>query len=221
MIRTCNFCLERKGEEDDEDDRRSIISSSTTFPAHQLGLDSFRQSPFTASQFFGKTDEPFHLYSITETRRPFFGTEEGLSRPETPSQIREGAIGLWDSVRVNPAPFRRTLLDDDKDPSVPTSGLYTSESSSDPMNNIEFPITQPVSIDTSTSYIQFPIGSPDHLASPTRMLNRSRAPNTPYGDFEVATPFIRSRVQSKLDPTYEAEPGWRTRRESTASVLNL
>jgi len=224
MIRTCNFCLERKGEEDDDDDRRSIISSSTTFPAHQLGLDSFRQSPFTASPFFGKADEPFNLYSITETRRPFFGTEEGFSRPETPSQNREGSIGLWDSVRVNPAPFRRTLLDEEKDPSVPPSALYISESSpgaSDAMNKIEFPTTKPVSIDTSTSYIQFPIGSPDNLASPTRMLNRSRAPNTPYGDFEVATPFIRSRVQSKLDPTFEAEPGWRTRRESTASVIYL
>jgi len=224
MIRTCNFCLEGKGEEDDDDDRRSIISSSTTFPAHQLGLDSFRQSPFTASQFFGKADEPFNLYSITETRRPFFGTDEGFSRPETPSQIREGAIGLWDSVRVNPAPFRRTLLDEEKDPSVPPSALCNSEPSpgaSDAMIKIEFPTTKPVSIDTSTSYIQFPIGSPDHLTSPTRMLSRSRAPNTPYGDFEVATPFIRSRVHSKLDPTFEAEPGWRTRRESTASVIYL
>jgi 1-phosphatidylinositol-3-phosphate 5-kinase len=124
-------------------------------------------------------------------------------------------------VRVNPAPFRRALVDEEKDPSIPPSGLYNTESSpgpSDAMNKIEFP-TKPIPIDTSTSYIQFPIGSPDHAASPTRMLNRSRGPNTPYGDFEVATPFIRSRVQSKLDPTYEAEPGWRTRRESTASVL--
>jgi 1-phosphatidylinositol-3-phosphate 5-kinase len=209
MIRVCNFCLERKAEEDDDDDRRSIISSSTTFPAHQLGLDSFRQSPFAASQFFGMTDEPFNLYSITETRRPFLGTDEGFSRPETP---------LWDSVRINPAPFRRTLLDEEKDPSYAES----SPRPHDAMNKIEFPtITiKPVSIDTSTSYIQFPIGSPDHLATPTRTLNRSRGPNTPYGDFEVATPFIRSRVQSRLDP-YEAEPGWRTRRESTACVLHL
>lgn len=221
MIRTCNFCLDRKGDEDDDDDGRSIISSSTTFPAHQLGLDSLRQSPFSASQFFGKTDEPFNLYSITEIRRPFFGADERSSRPETPSQLREGALSLLESTRVNPAPFRRTLLDEEKDPSTP-SGLYNSESSpsrvSDAMNKVEFPTAKPVSIDTSTSCIQFPISSPDHLATPTRTLDWAR---TPYGDFDVATPFIRSRVQSKLDPTFEAEPGWRTRRESTASVLSF
>ena len=215
MIRVCNFCLERKGEEEEDDDRRSIISSTTTFPAHQLGLESFRQSPFTPSQFFGKTDEPFSLYSITESRRPFFSTDDGFSRPETP----QGALGLWESVRVNPAPFRRALLDEEKEP---PSALYNAESSprgSGAMNRIEISITKPVSIDTSTSYIHFPIGSPDLLSTPTRTLNRARGPNTPYGDMEVATPFIRSRVQSKLDP-YEAEPGWRTRRESTAYVLN-
>jgi 1-phosphatidylinositol-3-phosphate 5-kinase len=50
-------------------------------------------------------------------------------------------------------------------------------------------------------------------------LSRTKSSSTPYGEFEVATPFIRSRVQSRLDTTFEAEPGWRTRRESTASVF--
>ena len=229
MVRTCNLCLEKlaKVEEDDDDDRRSVVSSAT-FPAHQLGLDSItlRQSPFNAAHLFGKSDEPFNLYSIVDKRRPFFGSEESFSRPETPLQMREGGNAVWDSVRVNPAPFRRALLDEEKDSSsTPPSGMgmFNQESSpkaSDATHiNIEFPTTKPISIDTSTSYIQFPISSPDHLATPTRTLNKARGQNTPYGDFEVATPFIRSRVQSRLDANFELEPGWRTRRESTAYVI--
>ena len=215
MVRTCNLCLEKlaKVEEDDDDDRRSIISSATTFPAHQLGLDSsLPQSPFAASQLFGRTDEPFNLYSIAETRRPFYGSDDGSPRPETPPQLREGDNGVWETVRDNPAPFRRALSEEEKD-----SATYHSDTSPtvpDTKNKVEFP-SKPISIDISTSSIQFPIGSPEHLGTP-RTLSKSRANSTPYGEFEVATPFIRSRVQSRLDPVFDAEPGWRTRRESTA-----
>ncbi|OJA17543.1 hypothetical protein AZE42_04204, partial [Rhizopogon vesiculosus] len=76
MVRVCNLCLEKlaKVEDEDDDDRRSVVSSTTSpFPAHQFGGDTFAlrlgrhpQSPFAASQLFGRTNEPFNLYSIVE-----------------------------------------------------------------------------------------------------------------------------------------------------------
>jgi 1-phosphatidylinositol-3-phosphate 5-kinase len=210
MVRVCNLCLEKlaKVEEDDDDDRRSIISSVTSFPAHQLGLDSFithPQSPFAASQLFGPTDEPFNLYSIAETKRPHFGSVDDTP-PETP-YFTDKTNGVWG----NPAPFRRPLPDEEKD-----QGDVSSFNIDIPLNSkgrVEFPTTKPITIDTSTSSIQFPIGSPERSGSP-RTLSRSR-PNT-YGEYEVATPFIRSRVQSRLDTSFDTEPNWRIRRESTA-----
>ena len=214
MVRVCNLCLEKlaKVEEDDDDDRRSIISSVTSFPAHQLGIDSFinmapSQSPFAASQLFGPTDEPFNLYSIAETKRPDFGSDDDTSRPDA-IYLTEGEDGVWG----NPAPFRRPLPDEEKDQGdVPSFNL---DISLNPKGRVEFPTTKPIAIDTSTSSIQFPIGSPEHPSSP-RTTSKTRGPNT-YGEYEVATPFIRSRVQSRLDTSFDAEPGWRTRRESTA-----
>lgn len=221
MVRTCNLCLEKlaKVEEDDDDDRRSVISSATTFPAHQLGHDPFtlRHSPFSA-HLFGKSDEPFNLYPISESRGCFHNSDDGFSRPDTPLQMREGKHGPWDTVRMNPAPFRQALSDEEKDSGTPPLGFNNSDSSPkalDAKNNIDFP-TKPISIDTSTSCIQFPIGSPENLTTPTRTMAKFRAPNSQYGEFEVATPFIRSRVQSRLDPTLDLDAGWRTRRESTA-----
>jgi len=223
MVRTCNLCLEKlaKVEEDDDDDRRSVISSATTFPAHQLGLDplNLRHSPFSP-HLFGKSDEPFNLYSIAESRRPFYGSEDSFSRPDTPLQMREGVNGPWDSVPINPAPFRRALSDEEKDPGTPPPVFNNSDSSPnalDAKNNIDFP-TKLISIDTSTSSIQFPIGSPENLTTPIRTLTKFRAPNSQYGEFEIATPFIRSRVHSRLDPALDLDAGWRTRRESTAYV---
>ena len=211
MVRVCNLCLEKlaKVEEDDDDDRRSIISSVTSFPAHQFGIDAFishPQSPFAASQLFGPTDEPFNLYSIAETKRPHFESDED-TRPET-LYFTERADGVWG----NPAPFRRPLPDEEKDQGdVSSFNLGISLNSK---GRVEFPTTKPITIDTSTSSIQFPIGSPEHSGSP-RTLSRSRGTNT-YGEYEVATPFIRSRVQSRLDTSFDTEPDWRIRRESTA-----
>jgi len=218
MVRVCNLCLEKlaKVEEGDDDDRRSIVSSVTSFPAHQLGIDSFTnmahpQSPFAASQLFGRTDEPFNLYSIAEIKRPDFGSDDDVSRPETP-YFAEGEDGIWQSIRDNPAPFRRPLPDEEKDHGPGPS--FNLDMSATEQGRIEFPTTKPITIDTSMSSIQFPIGSPERSDSP-RTMSRARGSNT-YGEYEVATPFIRSRVQSRLDTSFDAEPGWRTRRESTA-----
>jgi 1-phosphatidylinositol-3-phosphate 5-kinase len=210
MVRVCNLCLEKLAEveEDDDDDRRSIISSVTSFPAHQFGIDTFithPQSPFAASQLFGPTDEPFNLYSIAETKRPHFGSDDD-TLPET-FYISERADRVWG----NPAPFRRPLPDEEKDQGNVSS--FNLDISLNSKGRVEFPTTKPIMIDTSTSSIQFPIGSPERSGSP-RTLSRSR-PNT-YGDYEVATPFIRSRVQSRLDTSFDTEPDWRIRRESTA-----
>ncbi|KAJ7269256.1 hypothetical protein B0H12DRAFT_1094894 [Mycena haematopus] len=225
MIRVCNLCVEKlaKVDEDDDDDRRSVVSSVTSFPAHQLGIDIMSlahhpQSPFAASQLFGRTDEPFNLYSIAETRRRISGSDESGfgSRPITPP-LRERDDGVWEPLRENPAPFRRGLSDDEVKVPDPFS---TEDSPTGPGSKatFEFPGAIPINIDAPSS-IQFPKGSPDHLDSPGPRL-RSRF-NSYGGDFEVATPFIRSRVQSRLDSFASGEPGWRTRRESTAYAQEL
>lgn len=228
MIRVCNLCLEKlaKVDEDDEDDRRSVVSSVTSFPAHQFGGDNHNhsnvglhpQSPFAASQLFGRTDEPFNLYSIAETKRPVYayGSDWSGSRPGTPNMI-EGDDGRWEAVSENPAPFRRALSEEDKE-SGPLSGSFNQEDSpaapgrETPINP---PATKPIIIEGSMSSVQFPLGSPEHLDSP-RPHSKTRPSANSYGDYEVATPFIRSRVQSRLDSIVNGEPGWRTRRESTA-----
>ena len=229
MVRVCNLCLKKlaKVEDDDDDDRRSVASSVTNFPAHQLGMDPFTsfphpQSPFAASQLFGQASEPFNLYSIAETRKPMYGSDGSLSRPLTPM---DGEDGVWESsVRDNPAPFRRGLYDEEKD-TANISSNFTPENSTlgtEIKTNIELPVaSKPVLIEQSTSSIQFPLGSPEHLGSPLRLSNKVR-PGNPYGEIEVATPFIRSRVQSRLDSAIsEVEPSWRMRRESTAYVYKL
>ncbi|KAK7063831.1 1-phosphatidylinositol-3-phosphate 5-kinase [Favolaschia claudopus] len=225
MIRVCNLCVEKlaKVDEDDDDDRRSVISSVTSFPAHQLGIDTMGlahhpQSPFAASQLFGRTDEPFNLYSIAETKRRISGSDESGfgSRPITPP-LRE-RDEMWEPLRENPAPFRRAVSDDEGNVPDP---FHSEESPTVPGSvkaMFEFPGAIPINVDAPSS-IQFPKGSPDHLDSPGPKL-RSRF-NSYGGDYEVATPFIRSRVQSRLDSFTSGEPGWRTRRESTAYAQEL
>lgn len=223
MVRVCNLCLDKlaKVEEDDDDDRRSVISTVTNFPAHQFGTDSFSslphpQSPFSASHLFAR-DEPFNLFSIAETKRPLMGSDGSFSRPETPL-IQGDDDGVWDAVRDNPVPFRRALSDEEKDHHGSPTGSFNSEHpvvDGKPKNGIVFPTTKPVDINNATSSIQFPIGSPEHIGTPG-LPHKSRSSSNPYGEFDVATPFIRSRVQSRLEPSLDTEPGWRTRRESTA-----
>ncbi|KAJ7201260.1 hypothetical protein GGX14DRAFT_656010 [Mycena pura] len=223
MIRVCNLCMEKlaKVGEDDDDDRRSVVSSVMSFPAHQLGMDMMTplshhpQSPFSASQLFSRTDEPFNLYSIAETKRRISGSEESgfESRPITPP-FRERDDDVWEPLVENPAPFRRGLSDDE----VHVPNPFNAEESPTAKATVEFPGAIPINIDAPSS-IQFPRGSPDHLDSPGPRL-RSRF-NSYGGDFDDATPFIRSRVQSRLDSFTSGEPGWRTRRESTAYAQEL
>lgn len=232
MIRICNLCLEKLAKADDDeddDDRRSIASNMTSpFAAHQLGTEPFSfslghhpQSPFAASQLFGRTDEPFNLFSIAETQRPrlYSGSDESdvPSRPFTPPGY--GSRGER-YIRENPAPFRRALAEEEKDHVSVSNDLSRvgSPFGGGSKTPVEFPITVPVSVDASTSSVQFPVSSPEQAFGGDRDMFRSRFNS--YADFEAATtPFIRSRVQSRLDSLMNAgagEPGWRTRQESTA-----
>ncbi|KAI0931455.1 hypothetical protein AcV7_001170 [Taiwanofungus camphoratus] len=230
MVRVCNLCLEKlaKVDDDDDDDRRSVTSNVTSpFAAHQLGAESrsftlahHPQSPFAASQLFGRTDEPFNLFSIAETKRYARSDESFVaSRPITPKDdIREDRL-----IRENPVPFRRALTEDEKDP-VSLSDKFSNDNSPTAPGSktpIDFPVTVPVSADGSMSSVQFPVSSPDQaymFESPGMLRSRFNS----YADFDIATPFIRSRVQSRLGESFAiGDPGWRTRRESTAYAQEL
>jgi 1-phosphatidylinositol-3-phosphate 5-kinase len=218
MVRVCNLCLEKlaKVEDEDDDDRRSVVSSTASpFPAHQFGNDSFAlslghhpQSPFAASQLFGRTDEPFNLYSIAETKR-LISDNDSVST----------ALGEWEPVRESTAPFRRNLSEDEKDPpSISNFSKNTAQAAVAPRSKtpIDFPVTVPINVEGTMSSIQFPLSSPDqHGPDSPGNYNSMRSRFNSFGDFDAATPFIRSRAHSRLDsfPTIE---GWRTRRDSTA-----
>lgn len=220
MIRICNLCLEKLAKvEDDDDDSRSVISSITSpFAAHQLGSESrsfnlynLPQSPFAASQLFGRNDS-FSLFSIAETRRPRRGSEDSefASRSVTPDFRDDSFVGF------NHAPFRRAFTEEDKDPLLlPEHFMHDhSPMGQGPRTPIEFPVTVPVSVDGSTSSVAFPVSSPDQgygFESTGDMRSRYNSLADLHGP-----PFIRSRVQSRLDNFDMGEAGWRTRRESTA-----
>ncbi|KAJ3845538.1 hypothetical protein F5878DRAFT_599054 [Lentinula raphanica] len=224
-VRVCNLCLEKLAnvDNDEDDDRRSIVSSVTSFPAHQFGLDSFSlghhpQSPFAASQLFGR-DEPFNLYSIAETKRPISGIEDSdfLSRSHN-SFLHDFA---WDHSDDNPAPFRRALSEEEKDVSnLPDPFNEDSPTAPGSKTPVDFPIAFP-SITEGPSSIQFPLRSPESGSESPFASGRARSRFNSYAEFESATPFIRSRVQSRLDNVITGEPGWRTRRESTAYAHEL
>ncbi|KAH9858260.1 hypothetical protein C2E23DRAFT_880897 [Lenzites betulinus] len=234
MVRICNLCLDKLAkvdEDEDEDDRRSIMSSVTSpFAAHQFGSDrslnlyGHPQSPFAASQLFGRTDEPFNLFSIAETRRLYAGSDDsGLgSRPITP--LDEFATARF--IRENPVPFRRVLTEEDKD-SLSMGDKFQRDNSPQAGGSntpIQFPVTVPVTIEGAISSVQFPLSSPEQssaIESPGFVRSRFNS----YADFEGSPPFIRSRVQSRLGESWSVgafgEPGWRTRRESTAYAQEL
>ncbi|THV06539.1 hypothetical protein K435DRAFT_481972 [Dendrothele bispora CBS 962.96] len=237
MVRVCNLCLEKlaKVDDDDEDDRRSIISSGTSFVAHQFGgLDSpfnwsghHPQSPFAASQLFSRTDEPFNLYSIAETRRISGSDDSGFaSRPLTPYTRELGdQERFWNSLDDNPAPFRRALSDEEKDvANLPDPFADDSPNVPESKTPVDFPTAIPVNGAGGTSSIQFPMGSPERGPEESSFSSsRLRSRFDSYAEFEAAssTPFIRSRVQSRLDNIVTGEAGWRTRRESTAYAQEL
>ncbi|KAI0094504.1 hypothetical protein BDY19DRAFT_880871 [Irpex rosettiformis] len=226
MIRICNLCLEKLAKVDDsDDDNRSVISSITTSPfaAHQLGSESrsfnlgfHSQSPYAAAQLFPRSDS-FSLFSIAETRRPRAGSEgsDFLSRSGTPDFRDEGILP------TNHAPFRRAFTEEDKDPITLPETFANDHSPVVPGQKtpIDFPVTVPVSVDGATSSVAFPVSSPDQgygLESPGGIRSRYNSLADLHGP-----PFIRSRVQSKLDSFDLGEPGWRTRRESTAYAQEL
>ncbi|KAI0673591.1 hypothetical protein C8Q78DRAFT_1017884 [Trametes maxima] len=234
MVRICNLCLDKLAkvdDDDDDDDRRSVMTSMTSpFAAHQFGSDrslnlfAHPQSPFAASQLFGRTDEPFNLFSIAETKRPYSGSDDSgfMSRPMTPSE----GLATARFIRQNHVPFRRALTEEDKD-TLATADKFHRDNS--PIGDglklpIEFPVTVPVTIEGATSSVQFPISSPDQpyaIESPGVLRSRFNS----YADFDNSPPFIRSRVQSRLGESFSVggsgEPGWRTRRESTAYAQEL
>ncbi|KAI8981204.1 hypothetical protein BD414DRAFT_93204 [Trametes punicea] len=234
MVRICNLCLDKLAkvdDDEDEDDRRSIMTSMTSpFAAHQLGSESrlnlyaHPQSPFAASQLFGRTDEPFNLFSIAETKRPYSGSDESGfgSRPMTPMD----GFATARFLRENPVPFRRVLSEEDKD-SISVTDRFRHDQSPTAARSrtpVEFPVTVPVSIEGATSSVQFPVSSPDQpyaVESPGVLRSRFNSD----ADFDGAPPFIRSRVQSRLGESFSVgafgEPGWRTRRESTAYAQEL
>jgi len=231
MVRVCNLCLEKlaKVEEEDDDDRKSTTSTVTSpFAAHQLGVDSVPfslghhpQSPFAASQLFGRTDEPFNLFSIAETKRPMSGSDESgfWSRPVTPLDSPFDQETWGPHARKTVVPFRRGLAEDEKDVDLLSAAFSHDNSPTGPGSKtpIDFPITIPVSMDGAMSSIQFPLSSPDQGSDSPRPQQLIRSRFNSYADFDVATPFIRSRAQSRLaDVSMVGEPGWRTRRESTA-----
>ncbi|KAF8584674.1 hypothetical protein K439DRAFT_1566358 [Ramaria rubella] len=213
MVRVCNLCLEKleKGGEDndDDDDHRSIISSLTS---HAI----VPPSPFAASQLFYRTDEPYSLFSIAETRRQVSddGSGSSRSRPLTP--------GEWDS----PAPFRRNLADEEPerqrdvlDLDAPAQDTLTT--GVDSQSTIQFPTGDTV----GQSTIQFPRsisieGSSFSADTPRPMSMRTSRVNS-FAETEIAAPFLRSRVQSRLEWSGGPEPGWRTRRESTAYAQEI
>jgi 1-phosphatidylinositol-3-phosphate 5-kinase len=219
MIRVCNLCLEQvsKEDDDDDDDRRSVVSSVTSsFPPHQLGHP---QSPFAASQVFGRKDEPFNLFSIAETRR--FAPDDEGGQLFSPRDVGE-EDHMWETIRASAAPFRRAQLDDDKEPGPSPPRIDMRDRTPSPGSNIRHDFPTALSLNTEgLSSIQFPSTGTEQLDSPIPPdVMRSRL-NSFNSNLDAPTPFIRSRAQSRLgfDSRMMAEPGWRTRRESTAYVV--
>lgn len=227
MLRVCNLCLEKLHRDDDEDDdHRSVASNiSSPFPHHLTvdvnNLGHYMQSPFAASQLFGRTDEPYNLYSIAETRHRFSGSDGSgrQSRPMSPA-VHEGG-GRWerdDSAEV--APFRRGVADDEEKDAVVLSVAYSADQAASVPRSAtktpDFPSTIPFPTNGTKSTITFPGGSPEYGLDSPHPSFRSRVNS--YAETEMPTPFLRSRVQSRLGDLIMGEAGWRTRRESTAYV---
>lgn len=219
MIRVCNLCLEKlsKVEDDDDDDRRSVISNTTSpfathHPSDPYSLVRYTNSPFSTSQVQITNPKPdaFNLFSIAESKRGSETLHSPVGSADTPHD-RDGY-----SIHSTVVPFRRGLSDEEAEPiRIPGSGHERSISAQSSKLPVEFPITVPVSGNGAISSVAFPGSPPEHAPESTDDM-RSRI-NSSYGDFDGSgTPFVRSRVQSRIPDNFGPEPGWRTRRESTA-----
>jgi 1-phosphatidylinositol-3-phosphate 5-kinase len=219
MIRVCNLCLEKlsKVEDDDEDDRRSVVSSTaspfaTHHPSDPYSLVRYTNSPFSTSQvqITNPKPDPFNLFSITESKRGPETLHSPVGSADAPHDRDDYPI------HSTAVPFRRNLSNDEAEPiRIPGSRHERSLSAQSSTLPVEFPITVPVSGNGAISSITFPGSPPEHaLESTDDMWSRV---NSSYGDFDGSgTPFVRSRVQSRIPDNFGPEPGWRTRRESTA-----
>lgn len=226
MLRVCNLCLRMLEEEDnDDDDRRSVGSIYTGFPPHQLDL-LHSHSPYSTTHMYAKSEEPYNLFPIGESRRKEAYGDDGSaygSRPPTPGEQ------TWNepSGSAVPPPFRRGLLDDDKETGPPET-LESIISASPSMNSVRAPMspaphipfptrdTKAMSPMPGLSTIQFP-GSPsssDGNRSPHPLRSRFNSYATEYD------PMARARRQSKMDvaSTDADDDEWRVRRESSAYV---
>ncbi|KAH8119967.1 hypothetical protein DFH11DRAFT_1557576 [Phellopilus nigrolimitatus] len=232
MLRVCNLCLEKlHHDDDDDDDRRSVVSTfSSPFPYHAVdqylhSLGHHSQSPFAASQLFGRTDEPYNLYSIAETRHQFSGSDcsGSVSRPLSPGDEMDNQ---WEeSGNALPAPFRRALTDEEKDTLVDPDPFPADQSPTGPRSGMKTPIDLqtviPFPTNGTKSTIQFPGSSPEHGLDSPYPSSALRSRVNSYAETEIPTPFLRSRVHSRLNELSIGEAGWRTRRESTAYAQEL
>lgn len=181
-------------------------------------LGHHSQSPFAASQLFGRMEEPHNLYSIAESRRQVSGSDgNGLnSRPLTPGG--EADVAIWEEFGdIHPAPFRRALTEDDRD-AMSDSGAFPPESSpTGPRSGAKTPTDlAPLPVNGSKSTIQFPGGSPENALDSPYYAGAMRSRVNSHAENEGHTPYLRSRVHSRLNELNVGEGGWRTRRESTA-----
>ncbi|KAF8320522.1 uncharacterized protein EI90DRAFT_3080477 [Cantharellus anzutake] len=219
LVRICNICLKMLEDDnyDDEDDRRSIASAnSSPFPAHQLGnlQNQYPQSPYAAQNLLAQSHDSYNLFSIPELHRRFV--------PDTNNPLN------WDGADATAAPFRRNLEDEkDVEPRPGALEEFAAEAGeaggAGPKGNapqvppmIQFPSQE----DKEQSFIHFPgSSSPDRADSPRPL--RSRVSSFATDADLVGPPFLRSRVASRLTALDIGEPGWRTRRESSAYAAEL
>ncbi|KAG9016695.1 1-phosphatidylinositol-3-phosphate 5-kinase, partial [Tulasnella sp. 427] len=230
MLRVCNLCLQKLEEEsDEEDDRRSVLSVSTNFPAHQLDLMHHHASPYsTLHGGLPRSAETGHLYSIGEMRRKSsFDAFDSASRPSSPAYAEGSQEPNWEestaSHVVHP-PFRRGLAEDERVPANPLEAFISaSPSSAVRPTLIASPVTVPTGLPAhpGQSSIAFPgsPGSSEGGHSPAPLRSRFNSYATEY---DPTTGFGRNRVHSRIDLSGDlGEPGWRTRRESSAYAAEL
>lgn len=209
---------------DDDDDRRSIASmQSSSFPPHQL--ESVQSaylgphSPFSAQTLLS------HSYDANlALPEPTLHHRMLSNGPKVTD--RDAPIDADESPAV--APFRRNV-DDDKEPGPGPDAdeaieqyLSDTETKSAPLRpglsggarpsaSIAFPTIH----EPKESFIHFPgSSSPDGADSPKPL--RSRVSSFATEIDAITPPFLRSRVHSRLGGLEVGEPGWRTRRESSA-----
>lgn len=227
VIRVCNLCLQMLEEDDDDDDTKSVTSvQSSPFPPHQLeSVHSTYlgpQSPFSAQTLLSHSYDQHSLFAIPESASSHRRVSFDHPGEDDPSLEEEDS-----SLAV--APFRRSMDDDGKDAGPDPEDameqyLSDNETKSAPIKpgpgHIMRPsvsITFPSVEDIKESSIHFPgSSSPDGTDSPRPL--RSRVSSFATDVDAMTPPFLRSRVPSRLAASEMGEPGWRTRRESSAYV---